>query len=152
MTNLSTTPRSTPPGDRPVPYQLKATGTAYRSGTPASGTQSLVFDIENDTGAANVGEPVSSSKAFNYDLLKHLPITFDTLFKPGTKPVDVQHALPNGGGAAVLPPVDGFGVDGYQNFAITDDAMIFFFGHDLLHEDGPQQVSVPRTELASLLA
>ena len=42
----------------------------------------------------------------------------------------------------------------YQNFAITDDALIFFFGQgQWLGEDtGPQQVSVPRTELASLLA
>jgi hypothetical protein len=49
-------------------------------------------------------------------------------------------------------PVDDFGVHAYQNFAITDDAVIFFFNHDILHEEGPPQVSVPRTELASLLA
>jgi hypothetical protein len=38
---------------------------------------------------------------------------------------------------------------GYQNFATTDDAMIFF-DHDFAHE-GPHKVSVPRTELAPLL-
>ena len=141
-----------PPHDRPVPYGLIATGTAYRSGTPASGTQSVVFDIENDTGAVNVGEPVSSYKAFNYDQSKGAPITFATLFKPGTKPEDVQHVSQNAGGPAVLPPFDGFGANAYQNFAITDDAVIFFFNHDVLHEDGPQKVAVPRTELASLLA
>jgi hypothetical protein len=31
---------------------------------------------------------------------------------------------------------------GYQNFAITDDAVIFVFDHDILHE-GPDKVSVP---------
>ena len=46
------------------------------------------------------------------------------------------------------------GMDAYQNFAITDDAVIFFFnqGQVLAQLDGPQQVSVPRAELASLLA
>jgi hypothetical protein len=140
-----------PPGDRPLPYEFKATGTAYGSGTAASGTQSVVFDIEDDTGAANVGEPATSYKAFNYDLGKGAPITFDTLFKPGTKPLDVQRASEKPG-ALVLPPYDSFGVDGYQNFGITDAVVIFFFDHDVLHEDGPQEVSVPRTELALLLA
>jgi hypothetical protein len=140
-----------PPGrDRPVPYELKATGTAYRSGTPASGTQSLVFHIANDTGAANEGRPATHYKAFNYDLGKGAPITFDTLFKPGTDPVAVQHELEKRG-VAVLPSFIDFGVHGYQNFAITDDAVIFFFDHDFLHE-GPGKVSVPRTDLASLLA
>jgi hypothetical protein len=141
-----------PPRDRPIPYDLAATGTAYRSGAPGSGTQSLVFDVDDDTGAANVGEPATSYKAFNYDLSKGAPITFDTLFKPGTTPLEVQHASQNGGGLAVLPPFDDFGVDGYQNFAITDDAVIFYVSHDALHEDGPGTISVPRTELASLLA
>jgi hypothetical protein len=142
--------KENPPSDRPFPYELKATGTAYRSGPPASGTESLVFDIQDDTGAANVGRPTTSYQAFNYDLGKGAPITFDTLFKPGTKPVDVQRALEAHGRA--VPPFDDLGVDAYQNFAITDDALIFFFDHDFLHEEGPREVTVPRTELASLLA
>jgi hypothetical protein len=52
----------------------------------------------------------------------------------------------------VLPPYDSFGVDGYQNFAITDTAVIFFFDHDVLHQDGAPEVTMPRTELASLLS
>jgi hypothetical protein len=140
-----------PPSDRPVPYALKATATDYRSGTPATGTQSLVFNIENDTGAVNEAEPVTSYKSFNYDLGKGAPITFDTLFKPGTTPLDVQRELQKRG-PVVLPPFDAFGVNAYQNFTITNDAVIFYFYHDILHEEGPQHVSVPRTELASLLA
>ncbi len=141
-----------PPTGRPVPYQLTAMATAYRSGTPTAGTQSLVFEIADDTGLANVGEPATSYQAFTYDLSKGAPITFNTLFRPGTKPVDVQRASQNGGAATALPPVDNIGVQPYQNFAITDDAVIFFFGHDSVHNDGPQHISVPRTELASLLA
>ena len=39
----------------------------------------------------NVGgrHPQTWYKAFNYDLGKRAPITYDTLFKPGTKPLDV---------------------------------------------------------------
>ncbi|HEY6576064.1 MAG TPA: DUF3298 domain-containing protein [Mycobacterium sp.] len=42
----------------------------------------------------------------------------------------------------------------YQNFAITDDAVIFFIGQGMwvYEAAGPQEVSVPRTELASALA
>jgi hypothetical protein len=145
-------PNRIPWADAPGKYDLAATGTAYRSGTSTSGTQSLVFAIQDDTGAANEGRPASSYRSFNYDLRKGSPITFDTLFKPGTEPQDVQRASQNAAAAAVLPPADSFGVQGYQNFAITDDAVIFFFGHDAQNEDGPQQVSVPRTALASLLA
>ena len=41
----------------------------------------------------------------------------------------------------------------YQNFAITDDAVIFFFGQDqvVLDNAGSKEVTVPRAELASLL-
>ena len=42
----------------------------------------------------------------------------------------------------------------FQNFALTDDAVIFFFGqvHLLGHPEGLLEVSVPRIELASVLA
>ena len=73
-----------PPVDRP-PYVLVVTGDAYRSGTPTSGTQSVVLGINQDFGA----HPVGSFKAFTYDRGKGAPVTFDTLFKPGTNPLGV---------------------------------------------------------------
>jgi Protein of unknown function (DUF3298) len=86
------------------------------------------------------------------------PITFDTLFKPGTKPLDVlnpivEREVEKHGGPGPLTLGD-LGVRAYQNFAITDDAVIFFFNQEglLPHEDGPLEVSVPRAELASLMA
>jgi hypothetical protein len=50
-------------------------------------------------------------------------------------------------------PENSLGAEMYQNFAITDDAVIFFIGQGqwLSQVDGPQEVSVPRTELTSLL-
>jgi hypothetical protein len=43
----------------------------------------------------------------------------------------------------------------FRNFALTDDTVVFFFGEgQLLSADntGPRQMSVPRSELAPLLA
>ena len=139
---------------RSFPYELDIVGTAYHSGTPASGTQCLALDMGSDTGI----HAVTTYKALNYDLGKHAAITFDTLFKPGTQPLEVlnpivQRQLDKHGGAGALSLND-LGVKAYQNFAITDDAVTFFFNQDglLPHEDGPLQVEVPRTALASLLA
>ncbi|WP_051073687.1 RsiV family protein [Mycobacterium sp. JS623] len=52
------------------------------------------------------------------------------------------------------PVRDDLDANTYRNFAITDDAVIFFFGEDAVVPDnsGPHQVSVPRSELAPLLA
>jgi len=136
-----------PPVDRP-PYVLVVTGDAYRSGTPTSGTQSVVLGINQDFGA----HPVGSFKAFTYDRGKGAPVTFDTLFKPGTNPLGVLNPIVQRKFGPL--PFGDPGVDAYQNFAITDDAVIFFFnqGQVLAQPDGPQKVSVPRAELASLLA
>jgi hypothetical protein len=140
----------------PALYHLSAQGQTYRSGTPASGTESLVLRMDQDAKPY----PVAWYKAFDYDLSRGAPITFDTLFKPDTNPLDivypaVQRAAQKRLGSATPPTLNG-GLDvvNYQNFAITDDAVIFFFGQGqmLSHDQGEFQVSVPRTELASVLA
>jgi hypothetical protein len=144
-------------GDMPpnsIPCALHMIGEAFHSGTPASGTQSVVFTIGTDGGV----HPVTTYKALNYDLSKHVPITFETLFQPGTLPLEVlnpivQRELDKRGATGSLS-LDDLGANAYQNFAITDDAVIFYFNQDglLAHESGPLEVEVPRTELATLLA
>jgi hypothetical protein len=51
-------------------------------------------------------------------------------------------------------PVQDLDANTYQNFAITDDEVIFFFAQDQVVADnnGPHKISVPRSELAALLA
>ena len=71
---------------RSFPYELNIVGHAYRSGRAGRTHQSLVLDIGSDTGV----HPVTTYKAFNYDLSKHAPISFDTLFQPGTEPLGVS--------------------------------------------------------------
>jgi len=138
-----------------LPYDLEAKGTTYRSGTPASGTESLVFEVYSESGGAH---PVTGYQAFNYDLGKGVAITFDALFKPGTKPVEVLDPIVERElkkrGHEIPQRFNDVGAKAYQNFALTDDAVIFFFAQGLLlaQVDGPLEVSVPRTELASVLA
>jgi hypothetical protein len=143
------------PDGRSQPYLHDVTAKVYRSGTHDSGTQSLVLTINDDTGFSHEDHPGTSYQAFNYDVGKHAPITFDTLFKPGTKPLDVLNPMVQRElGKHTYTPTQDLDETTYQNFAITDDAVIFFFGEDqvVVDNSGPHRVSVPRSELAPLLA
>ena len=151
--------KMSPPTGRPAPYSLDVKGETYRSGTMSSGTQSLVFDVQDDEGIAHQGHPDTSYDVFNYDLGKRAPITLDTLFMPGTNPVTVlspiaEPILTERFGAELIPDLHEAGAKAYQNFAITDDAVIFFLGESQLRvsNSGPFQFSVPRDRLDSVLA
>lgn len=145
------------PGSYNLPYELDAKGAGYRSGSPTGGTQSVVFTMWQNVGGVH---PQTWYKSFNWDLGKKAPITFDTLFKPGTKPLDLiypaveQYIQKQQGLIDGIPPNVGLDPSKYQNFALTDDAVIFFFGQgELLAESaGPVEASVPRATLAPLLA
>jgi uncharacterized protein DUF3298 len=137
--------------DWPEPYQLVGEGKTYRSAS----TQSLVLRMGQDAEP----HPVAWFKAFNYDLNKRVPITFDTLFKPGSNPLDIVYpsvlrTVQARSGSAAPTVNGGLDVSNYQNFAITDDAVIFYFsqGQVLSHADGEFEVPVPRADLASVLA
>jgi hypothetical protein len=140
---------------REFPYALDAKATAYRSATPTSNTESIVFTEYDDTGGAH---PVTGYEAFTYDLDKGTAVTFDTLFKPDAQPVEVLDPIVR---RELEPLSDDYGpvsdnilgAKMYQNFALTDDAVIFFIGQGqwLPQVAGPREISVPRTKLASLL-
>jgi hypothetical protein len=139
-----------------LPYELYAQGAGYRTDRPTGGTRSVVFTVWQ-----NVGGPYPQTfyEAFNWDVGKQAPITFDTLFKPGTKPVDliypeVNRYLRQQGLVDPVPQGAGMDPSNYQNFAITDDAIIFFFsqGQLLPESAGPVQASVPRAVLTPILA
>ena len=63
-----------------LPYVLDAKGTGYRSGLPLIGTQSVVFEVYENVGGAH---PSTFYEAFNWDVAKRAPITFDTLVQAG---------------------------------------------------------------------
>lgn len=144
------------PGSRSLPYQLDIQSDEYHSGRPPHGTQSVVLKIFQDVGGPR---PVTWYKAFNYDLDARRPITFDTLFAPGTRPLDVIYPIvqrelaPAAGQDAAISPGDGLDPSHYQNFAITDDGLIFFFsqGELLPSSASTNIVHVPRDAIAGLL-
>ena len=116
-------------------YMHDVSAKTYRS----SGTQSLVLDIDDDTGLSHEDHPGTSYRAFNY----------------GTNPLAVLNPIVQRElGKHSYTPVQDLDATTYRNFAITDDAVLFFFGEDeaVADNNGPHQVSVPRSELAALLA
>jgi len=148
-----------PPAGIPATYVLDIKGTEYHSGTTDSGTRSLVFDADNNTGVAHQGHPDTNYQVFNYDLSKRAPITIDTLFTPGVDPVAVlsevaESKLEKHFGSQVVPALRDAGLKAYENFAITDDSVLFYFGESqlLVSNMGPYQVAVPRSRLESMLA
>lgn len=142
-------------GPREQPYQMDATTEQHSSGQPPHTTRSVVLKFFQDLGGAH---PSTWYKAFNYNLQTGQPITFDTLFAPGTTPLDsifpiVQRELERqyGMGAAILPST-GLDPSNYQNFAIVDDQLIFYFtqGEMLPGFAGATQARVPRSAIPPL--
>jgi hypothetical protein len=138
------------------PTGLDVTSTRYTSGPPLSGTQSVVTKMFQNGGGAH---PSIWYKSFNYNLATQQPITYDTLFQPGTQPLQtlwpiVQKSLNDQTGEDLQLPQDaGLNPDNYRSFAITNDDVIFFFDRDAFFGAlGPQQVSVPRSAIAGLLS
>ena len=141
-------------GPRDQPYQLEATTEQRGSGQPPR-TRSVVLKLFQDLGGSH---PSIWYKAFNYNLVAKQPITFDTLFAPNTTPLDsifpivqrdLEHQTPLG---AAIPPSAGHDPTHYQNFAITDDQLIFYFapGEMLPAFAGPVQAQVPRNAIPPL--
>lgn len=142
-------------GGRDQPYQLEATTEQHGAGQPPHNTRSVVLKFFQDVGGTR-----SSIwyKAFNYNLGTRQPITFDNLFLPGAAPLDVIFPIVQRDlerqtplGAAVLPST-GHDPTHYQNFAITDDQLIFYFapGEMLPALGGPLQAQVPRNAIPPL--
>ncbi|MGH3971100.1 MAG: esterase [Mycobacterium sp.] len=142
-------------GSRDMPYQMEVTSEEQRSGQAPHGTHSVVLKVFEDLGGPR---PSTSYKSFNYDLGRRQPITFDSLFAPSAKPLDAIYPIvqrevgkQTGLGGAILP---GAGLDPshYQNFAITDDDVIFYFapGELVPAFAGVTQVRVPRNAIPPL--
>lgn len=145
------------PGSWNLPYVLDGKGTAFRSGPDNAGTKSVVFEVYENVGGAH---PQTWYQAFNWDVSAQAPITFDTLFKPDSDPLKVIFPIVQSdlsrqlGIDAPIAAVDGLDPAKYQQFAITDDSVIFFFGQGeiMAGAGGALQATVPRSAIAPLLA
>lgn len=137
------------PDARNLPYEMDVTAESFSS----QQTRSLVLTLFQNVGSAH---PTTWYKAFTYDLERGRPVTFDTLFAPDANPLGAIFPIVarDLGGQTGLPVFPGEGLDPghYQNFAITDDAVIFFFGRAemLPSYAGATSVSVPRNAIPPL--
>ncbi|MCB0925995.1 MAG: DUF3298 domain-containing protein [Mycobacterium sp.] len=144
--NVAQTPES-----RGRPYELDITAESFQS----EQTRSVVLTLFQNVGGAH---PATWYKSFSYDVVRNAPLTFDTLFAPGVIPMPVvfpivQRELDNTSGlGSAIGVGDGMNPAHYQNFAVTDDEVIFFFGQGELlpFYAGATSVRVPRSALPKL--
>jgi hypothetical protein len=145
------------PGSTGLPYALDVTAIRSESGGPTDGTSSVVLEVYQNVGGAH---PSTWYKSFNYNLATKAPITFDTLFVPGAKPLDVIFPLVQrdlaiqSGSAEPVGVGDGMNPENYQNFSLGPDDITFFFGQGGLIAEaaGATKVSIPRSAVAAMLA
>lgn len=137
------------PDARNLPYEMDVTAESFNSAR----TQSLVLTLFQNVGSAH---PTTWYKSFTYDVKRHRQVTFDMLFAPNAKPLEaifpvVSRELEGRTGLAVSSS-DGLDPARYQNFAVTDDAVIFFFGRAeiLPSYAGAVSVTVPRSAIPPL--
>lgn len=138
--------------DDPAPLQqLDVKTTGYTSGA----TQTVVLDVYQNTGGAH---PMTWFKAFPISTATNAPLTYAQLFRPGTKPLEtimpiVARQISDQAGAPItLDPAVGLDPANYEDFALTDEAVVFFFGKDQLQPaTGSVEVSVPRAAIADML-
>ena len=139
------------PDARNQPLEMDVTAESLRSAQ----TRSVVLKLFQDVGSAH---PTTWYRSFTYDTARGKPVTFDMLFAPDAKPLDVifpivQRELETGTGlAGSISPGDGRDPTHYQNFAVTDDSVIFYFGQAELLPSfaGETSVTVPRSALPPL--
>ncbi|MFL6087768.1 MAG: esterase [Mycobacterium sp.] len=149
---------------RDVPYELDITPTNYVSAIPPRGTQAVVFKVYENIGAAH---PQTMYKAFNWDQSYRKPIVWDTAGDDKKTPLwriddplktvapivqaelQKQTAPP-----AAIAPTALYDPNNYQDFAVTNDGVIFFFsqGQLLPEAAGAAQVLVPRAAIDPMLA
>ena len=139
------------PDTRNLPYEMNVTAQSFRSAQ----TRSVVLTLFQNVGSAH---PTTWFKSFTYDVNRGRPVTFDTLFAPEAKPLDsifpiVARTLESETGlVGSISPADGRDQTHYQNFAVTDDAVIFFFGRAELLPSyaGETSVTLPRKQIPPL--
>ena len=151
---LNVAKSSTP---RDVHYELDITSTTYESAIPPRGSQAVVLQTYENIGGAH---PETFFKSFNWDQTYRKPITYDTLWQAEANPLPVIYPIVQAelhkqtGQQVVIPASAGLDPANYQNFAITNDGVIFFFSQGTLLPEaaGTTQVLVPRAAIDPMLA
>jgi Protein of unknown function (DUF3298) len=141
---------------RDTPYELTVTSTTYKAAIPPRGQQAVVLKIYQNVGGAH---PQTIYKAFDWDQTLRKAITYDTLWQVDDPlkvvfPIVQTELQKQTGQQTSIAPSVGLNPAHYQEFAITNDGVIFFFSQgELLPESaGATQVLVPRSAIDPMLA
>jgi hypothetical protein len=118
-------------------------------------TRSVILTLFQNVGGAH---PTTWYRSFTFDLVQGRPITFDTLFASGSQPLEAIFPLVRSeleartGMTGMVDSADGLDARHYQNFAITDNAVTFYFGRGemLPAVAGAMSVTLPRNALPPL--
>ncbi|GBE64917.1 immunogenic protein MPT64 precursor [Mycobacterium sp. MFM001] len=167
---------------RDTPYELKIKPTEYNSAIPPRGTQAVVFKVYQNVGSPKTTWKAFNwdqtyRKEITYtaasDDKEHTPLwrVDDPLKTVGPivqaelqkqqapPPPPAQPGQPAAATTApppALPIAPGalYNPDNYQNFAVVNDGVIFFFDQGALLPDsaGAPQVLVPRSAIDPMLA
>jgi type 1 fimbria pilin len=147
---------------RTAPYELTITSANYGSAIPPRGTEAVVLKVVQNVGTA---QPQTTYKAFNWDQSYRKAITYaatpdDNKTTPLWRVDDplkvvapiVQSELQKQG--VQVSPTAGYDPINYQEFAVTNDGVIFFFSQGVLLPPGAAatQVLVPRSAIDPMLA
>ncbi len=136
---------------RNPPLEMDVTAESFRSAR----TRSVVLTLFQEIGAAH---PTTWYRSFTYDVARNRPVTFETLFEPGADPMPVLFGMvrrdleSRTGLDGAVDAGEGMDPSHYQNFAVTDDSVIFFFGRAELLPSyaGATSVSLPRKDIPPL--
>lgn len=133
---------------------------SYESYQHSENIVTLVYTLFYYTGGAH---PNSNYEAFTFDLEAGRQLTFDDVFPPENNPLDVISPIviasqieQQGEYADEQWITQGAGPDpaNYQDFALTEDSIIFFFEpyQVAAYAYGPSQVEIPLADLAGVIA
>lgn len=135
---------------------LTISGRQQSAGGPSAGTQSTVVEVHEELQTA--AHPATWFASFNYDNATGTPFTFDDLFRPGTRPLEVvmpivaRQLSTDAGRSVAIDPAVGLDPANYRNFALGDDAVTFYFDTNSIHSAfDASSVTVPRSAIAELL-
>jgi hypothetical protein len=167
---------------RDTPYELDITPTNYGSAVPPRGTQAVVFKVYENVGAAHpqtmykafnwdqsyrkpiVWDTAGDDKKTPLwrvdDPLKTVaPIVQAELQKQMAPPAANAPTTPPAANApttlpVAIAPAALYNPNNYQDFAVTNDGVIFFFSQGTLLPEaaGATQVLVPRSAIDPMLA
>ena len=114
-------------------------------------TRSVVLKLFQDVGSAH---PTTWYRSFTYDIARGKPVTFDSLFARTPSlwtrsSRSMQRTRDRNRFGRKHFPGDSRDSTHYQNFAVTDDSVIFYFrpGELLPSYAGETSVTVPRSAL-----